>query len=299
MPGTDEIVAMVVVASFAAGLNVYATVATLGLLAHTNVVQFPHALHLLSSWPVIIAATVLFVVEFFADKIPAFDVVWNALQTFVRVPVAALISYGATAQMSTEARLVAALAGGAIALLTHGSKTAIRAGILPSPEPVSNIALSTAEDALAIGLTWFATAHPYIAAAIAICVLALLILLVRFTIRGLRRLYRRWRGSPAEESDVSAIRLPTPGAPAPAARSADSSEKLAQLSECERQGEQAYDQMYEEHSFSGAMACYSEAKESFYEAIRRAEELGMREKADALRARLEHIKAVYRKQFTA
>src|SRR5437588_6498949 len=141
MPRADEIVAIVVVASFAAGLNVYATVATLGLLGHFQVVQFPHALHLITAWPVIIAAAALFVVELFADKIPVFDLLWNAGQTFVRVPVAALISYGATAQMSPGARLLATAAGAAIAFAAHGSKLAIRAGITSSPEPVSNIVL--------------------------------------------------------------------------------------------------------------------------------------------------------------
>ena len=190
MPQADEIVAIVVVASFASGLNVYATVATLGLLAHANVVQFPHALHLLTAWPVIIAAALLFLVEFFADKVPAFDLAWNALQTFVRVPVAALISYGATAQMSLGARLLATAAGAAIALATHSGKIAIRAGVTPSPEPFSNIALSVGEDAIAIGLTWFATAHPYIAAMLVVCLLVLIVIFVRAVIRGLRRLFR-------------------------------------------------------------------------------------------------------------
>ena len=190
MPQADEIVAIVVVASFASGLNVYATVATLGLLAHANVVQFPHALHLLTAWPVIVAAALLFLVEFFADKVPAFDLAWNALQTFVRVPVAALISYGATAQMSLGARLLATAAGAAIALATHGGKIAIRAGVSPSPEPFSNIALSVGEDAIAIGLTWFATAHPYIAATLVVCLLVLIVIFVRVVIRGLRRLFR-------------------------------------------------------------------------------------------------------------
>src|SRR5438105_1262392 len=134
----DEIVAMVVVASFAAGLNVYATVATLGLLAQAEVLQLPGSLHLLTSWPVIIVAAALFVVEFFADKVPAFDLVWNALQTFIRVPVAALISYQATAQMSPEMRVLATAIGAAVALAAHTGKTAVRAAVTPSPEPVSN-----------------------------------------------------------------------------------------------------------------------------------------------------------------
>ena len=98
--GFQQILAIVVSASFAAGLNVYATVATLGLLARFGLVPLPESLHLLTDTWVIAVAVVLFAVEFFADKVPAFDLLWNALQTFVRVPVAALLGYAAAAHLS-------------------------------------------------------------------------------------------------------------------------------------------------------------------------------------------------------
>src|SRR5271156_334004 len=120
--GGSDLIGLVVAVSFAAGLNVYATVATLGLLARAGWVDLPSGLHLLASWWVIAACAVLFAVEFFADKIPAFDLIWNALHTFVRIPVAALIAYGATSQLSPEKQLLAALAGGVIALAAHGGK---------------------------------------------------------------------------------------------------------------------------------------------------------------------------------
>src|ERR1700685_561065 len=82
-----ELFAVLAAVAFAAGLNVYATVAALGLLAHFGPLPLPPALHLLESWPVIAASAILFVIEFFADKIPAFDLLWSALHTFVRVPV--------------------------------------------------------------------------------------------------------------------------------------------------------------------------------------------------------------------
>jgi uncharacterized membrane-anchored protein len=132
----------------------------------------------------------LFLLEFFADKIPAFDLVWNALHTFIRVPVAALLAYGATSQLSPEKQMIATLAGGLIALAAHGGKTAVRAAVTPSPEPLSNIGLSLGEDALAIFLTWFATRHPYMAAALALCFVAVIVLLVRWVIRALRALFR-------------------------------------------------------------------------------------------------------------
>jgi len=188
--GHNEIAAIVVVASFAAGLNVYATVATLGLLGHTNFMQLPPALHVLSEWWVIGIAAVLFAVEFVADKIPAFDMLWNALHTFIRVPIAALLSYRATAHLSPTAQMIATAAGGLIALASHSGKTAVRAAVTPSPEPFSNIALSAGEDVTAIGLTWFATTHPYIAVAIVVVALVLLVIFIRWLVRAMKRLFR-------------------------------------------------------------------------------------------------------------
>lgn len=185
-----EIVGILIGASFAAGINVYATVATLGLLAQGGVLRLPPALHLLESWWVIGASGALFVIEFFADKVPAFDLLWNALQTFIRVPVAALLAYGATAQLSPGHQVVAAVVGGTIALLAHSGKTAVRAAVTPSPEPFSNIGLSLGEDVLAIGLTWFAMTYPYAAAATVLVMLVVIILLLRWIWRAMRNLFR-------------------------------------------------------------------------------------------------------------
>ncbi|MGO9405051.1 MAG: DUF4126 domain-containing protein [Terriglobales bacterium] len=205
--GGSELAGLIVAVSFAAGLNVYATVATLGLLAHAGLVNLPSGLHLLASWWVIAASGVLFAVEFFADKIPAFDLIWNALHTFVRVPVAALIAYGATSQLSPEKQLLAALAGGAIALAAHGGKTAARAAVTPSPEPVSNFALSAGEDALAVFLTWLATQHPIAASLVVAAFLAAIMVVMRMVVRALKNLFP---GVPSERTESK---------PAPANRS--------------------------------------------------------------------------------
>ena len=189
LPG-NELVALLVAVSFAAGLNVYATVATLGLLAHSGVLPLPPSLHLLSSWWVIGASIALFAVEFFADKVPAFDLIWNALHTFIRIPVAALLAYQATASLSPWQQLAAAAAGGAIALAAHGGKTAARAAVTPSPEPLSNMTLSLGEDALAVSITWLATTHPYVAASIVGVMLVATILVVRWVVRALKALFR-------------------------------------------------------------------------------------------------------------
>jgi len=183
----SELVGLVVAMSFAAGLNVYATLATLGLLAHAGLVDLPSGLQLIASWWVIAASGALFAIEFFADKIPGFDLFWNALHTFVRVPVAALMAYGAASQLSPEKQLLATLAGGAIALAAHGGKTAARVAVTPSPEPVSNFALSAGEDTLAVLLTWLATRHPIAAAALVVALLAGIAVVLRWVYRSMSR----------------------------------------------------------------------------------------------------------------
>ena len=189
LPG-NELIALLVAISFAAGLNVYATVATLGLLARVNVLALPPQLHLLSNWWIIAAAGTLFAVEFFADKVPAFDLIWNALHTFIRVPVAALLAWQATTALSPGEQLAATLAGGLIALIAHGSKTAMRTVVTPSPEPISNMSLSLGEDVLAVSLTWFATVHPFMAASITAMLLLLALLLIRWIWKALNALFR-------------------------------------------------------------------------------------------------------------
>lgn len=191
----NELVALLIAVSFAAGLNVYATVATLGLLGRFGWLALPASLHLLAGWPIIVASVVLFGVEFFADKIPAFDLVWNALHTFIRVPVAALLAYQATASLTPGEQLAATLAGGAIAFIAHGSKTAVRAVVTPSPEPFSNITLSLGEDALAVLLTWMAAWKPYVAGAIAAVLVLISLLLIRWILRALKALFRGARAA--------------------------------------------------------------------------------------------------------
>ena len=187
---SSELFALLAAIGFAAGLNLYATVAVLGLLARFGHLPLPPGLLLLAGWPVIAASIALFTVEFFADKIPAFDLIWNALHTFVRVPIAGLLAYQATRQLSPEHQLLATLVGGGVALIAHSGKTAARAAVTPSPEPFSNITLSLVEDALAIGLTWLATRHPYIAGTFATIFVLVIVLLARWVIRAMRALFR-------------------------------------------------------------------------------------------------------------
>ncbi|MEO6829175.1 MAG: DUF4126 domain-containing protein [Acidobacteriaceae bacterium] len=187
----STIAALVIAASFAAGLNVYATVMTLGLLAHAHWVVLPSGLEVMGDWWVIAASASMFALEFVVDKIPGVDMVWNALHTFIRVPVAGLIAYRATSHLSPEMQLLATTGGALIALAAHSSKTAVRAVVTPSPEPFSNIALSAGEDGIAIGLTWLVTSHPWTAAGIALALTLFAVLMARWILMALRKVWHR------------------------------------------------------------------------------------------------------------
>jgi hypothetical protein len=189
IPAGAELSALLVVVSFSAGLNVYATVGMLGILARFNVLALPPALHAVQDWKVIAACGALFLLEFVGDKIPVFDLLWNAAHTFVRVPVAAYLAFAATSQLPQWEQLAATFAGGLIALAAHGGKTAARAAVTNSPEPVTNFALSLGEDALVIFLMYFATKHPYLASAIVFTALWTIALLIHYVVRALRSLF--------------------------------------------------------------------------------------------------------------
>jgi hypothetical protein len=194
----NEATALVIAICFAAGLNVYATVATLGLLARAGFLVLPGSLDVVTSWWVIGAGGVMFVIEFVADKIPVFDLLWNALQTVIRVPAGAILAFAASTELGLGWQLLAATGGGTISFVAHGWKTAARAAANTSPEPVSNLFLSLTEDAVAIFLVWFATQHPYIAAAIVIVLVVLILLSIRWMVRVARRFWAsRKRAAPA------------------------------------------------------------------------------------------------------
>lgn len=185
------VVPFLIATCVAAGLNVYATVATLGLVARAGLVELPGSLGVVEHGWVIGICLVMVAAEFIADSIPLLDLLWNALQTAVRVPVAGVLAYAATAPLDPEWQLAAALCGSAVALVAHVGKVAAHSAIATSPEPVSNIGLSIVEDAVAIGLTWFATQYPLVAAAIALVLLAAIGLAVRWVVRLLTRSRRR------------------------------------------------------------------------------------------------------------
>jgi len=190
IPSGSQLAAILIVICFSAGLNVYATVGMLGLLSHASLIVLPDSLHAVTNWYVIAGCGVLFLVEFIGDKIPIFDLLWNAIHTFVRIPVAAVLTYSATNQLPESQRIIATLAGALIALAAHGGKTAARAAITPSPEPFSNFALSLSEDSAVVFLMWFATRHPYTAAVIVVIALGIITVAARSVARAMAGLFR-------------------------------------------------------------------------------------------------------------
>jgi hypothetical protein len=146
--------------AWTSGINLYATVTVLGLLQKFGAAKLPMGLTVLDNWAIIGVAGFLFVVEFFADKIPYVDSVWDVIHTFIRIPAGAIVAYSATNQMDSTVSTIATLVGGGLALSSHGTKAAVRVTANLSPEPVSNWVLSIIEDIIAIGGTILAVLAP-------------------------------------------------------------------------------------------------------------------------------------------
>jgi len=178
-------------AGFSSGLNLYATVATLGLLERLGIIHLPASLQPLAHPWVIGIAVVLYLFEFFADKIPYIDTIWDLVHTFIRPPAAALLAYAAVSGAGAEWRWGAALLAGGVALTSHGAKASTRAAVNASPEPFSNWTLSLGEDVLAVWLSWMASAHPVATTIVVGLLLALCAYLIYQLSRFARRAVRR------------------------------------------------------------------------------------------------------------
>lgn len=180
-------------AAWTSGINLYATVLTLGLLQRSGLAQLPGELDVLGNWWVIGVAGALYLIEFIADKVPAFDSVWDVVHTFIRVPAGAVVAYAATMGIDGRVAAVAMLLGGGIALSSHGTKTAVRIGANLSPEPLSNWVLSVVEDLIA----FIGAVAAVLAPVILICMLALFAVLLLWlgpkVLRALMKLFRGFR----------------------------------------------------------------------------------------------------------
>ena len=187
--------------SFAAGINLYATVAILGLSSRYGWVQLPEQFRVFDNDFVIGAALVLYVVEFVADKVPWVDSVWDAIHTVIRPVGGALIAVATLGDASPAVEGLAALLGGSLAAGSHFTKAGTRAVANTSPEPFSNWILSISEDLFVVGLGFVALKYPALAAAIVIVAVILMIVFATWIVRAVRR---RWgRGAQLATSHPS------------------------------------------------------------------------------------------------
>jgi hypothetical protein len=173
--------------AFASGLNLYATVAVLGLCQRFHLVSLPDQFEAFGHPAVIIGALSLYLVEFIADKIPWVDSLWDLIHTVVRPLGGALIAITALGSPSPGMDVFAGALGGSVALATHLAKAGTRAAVNTSPEPFSNWALSLIEDALVVGLVYFAIEHPVLALAVTLLLLTLILSVSTVLVRFVRR----------------------------------------------------------------------------------------------------------------
>ena len=183
-----NIIALTMGAAWAAGINLYAAIATLGILGVTGNMTLPPDLQVLANPLVIGAACLMFAVEFIADKMPGVDTGWDTIHTFIRIPAGALLAAGAVGDVDPAVSLAAALLGGALAAGTHGAKAGSRLLINASPEPFTNWTASIVEDIVVIGGIWAAVNHPWLFIALLALFILLLIWLMPKLWRGIKML---------------------------------------------------------------------------------------------------------------
>lgn len=175
--------------AWTSGINLYATVSVLGLLQKFGAAKLPGGLEVLDNWWIIGFAAGLYVIEFFADKIPYVDSIWDVVHTFIRIPAGVIVAYAATDQLDASIYIPAALVGGGLAFASHGTKAAARIGANLSPEPVSNWVLSIFEDVVAFLGTLLAVFAPFIIAGILVIFVAAFLWFFPRVYRAIRRLF--------------------------------------------------------------------------------------------------------------
>lgn len=193
--GNLENIALTMGTSWASGINLYATLLILGYLHHTGSFLLPENLAIIAHPLVMFVVAVMYVVEFFADKIPGVDTMWDTLHTFIRIPAGAVLAAGAMDDGGLVTQLAAGLVGGGLASATHATKTGTRVLINTSPEPFSNWTASVSEDAMVVGGLWTALHHPVLFVGFLAIFLLLLVWILLRLWRALHRIFStlgRW-----------------------------------------------------------------------------------------------------------
>ncbi|MBI1777812.1 MAG: DUF4126 domain-containing protein [Proteobacteria bacterium] len=197
------IIALTLGVGWASGINLYAAILTLGIMQGTGAIVLPPNLEILAEPLVIFAAAFMYLVEFFADKIPGVDSGWDVLHTFIRIPAGAVLASQAIGPVDPAWMLAAGLVGGVLAAGMHATKAGTRLAINASPEPFSNWAASLAEDVSVVMGLWLALNHPVFFMVLLALFVALLVWLAPKLFRLLRRLFAKLFGRPSAEPPPS------------------------------------------------------------------------------------------------
>jgi hypothetical protein len=212
--GIVETIAISMGAAWASGINLYAALLTLGILGATGNVVLPPELEVLTNPIVIVAAGLMYCVEFFADKVPGVDTAWDSVHTFIRIPAGAVLAAGAMGDVGAAPALAAAIVGGTLAAASHGTKAGSRVLINTSPEPFSNWVASIGEDVIVIAGLWTALNHPVTFIVLLVLFIGLMIYLLPKLWRGIKKVFG-WigekLGTGAAAADAAAAAAEAPG----------------------------------------------------------------------------------------
>ena len=188
--GLIQTIALTMGVAWASGINLYATLVAIGVMSNMGYVELPPDLQVVGDPLVIAAAGFMYVVEFFADKVPGVDTGWDTLHTLVRIPAGALLAAGAVGEVGVGAEIAAALVGGSLAAGTHFTKAGTRVLINTSPEPFSNWGASIGEDIAVFAGLWAALQHPTLFLVLLILFILLMIWLLPKLFRAIKKVIR-------------------------------------------------------------------------------------------------------------
>ncbi len=201
--------------AWASGINLYATLMTIGIMGATGNLTLPPDLQILTNPLIIGAATLMFIVEFVADKMPGVDTGWDAIHTFIRIPAGALLAAGAVGDANPAMMVAAGIVGGSIAGSSHALKSGTRVMINTSPEPFSNWLLSLSEDISVIGGIWLALHNPLLFLALLLVFILLMIWLlpklwkfIKTVFQSIGRLFGGKDISPAGDKEETKSQIP-------------------------------------------------------------------------------------------
>ena len=194
MMGTPQLLALAAALGWVSGIRLYAAVFLVGAAGYLSCIDLPQGLRELEHPGVLAASGFMCFIEFFADKIPLVDTVWDTVHTFIRIPAGAALAAGALGADGPAATWIAAILGGTLAATSHATKLTTRAAVNTSPEPFSNLFVSLFEDGFSVFMLWLAAAHPALFAVVLALSIALAVLLLVLLVKFLRTVLRGLQG---------------------------------------------------------------------------------------------------------